>query len=64
MTDHDYAERFQVPLSVANAIRGDWKAWAEHHKVPNPVQPHSRVRQDWGSGRPTTRVRWQWMVER
>lgn len=62
-TDHEYAERWLGGLhflSVANAIRGDWKAWAEHHGRPCPVVAVSRERKDWGSGSPTTRVRWGW----
>ncbi len=65
-TDHEMASQFFMgaELSVINAIRGEWKSWAEHHGVPNPVQPHSRVRQDWGNGKPTTRVRWHWVEGR
>jgi hypothetical protein len=60
MTDHEAAAWLDKPLSVINATRGDWKAWAEHHGRPCPVVAVSRERKDWGSGAPTTRVRWGW----
>jgi hypothetical protein len=60
LTDHEAAEILGKPLSVVNAIRGDIKAWAEHHGRACPVVAVDRVRKEWGSGQPTTRVRWGW----
>ncbi len=60
LTDHEAAGTLHTPLSCVNATRGDWKTWAEHHGLPCPVVAVERVRQDWGSGHPTTRVRWGW----
>lgn len=60
MTDHEAAAWLGKPLSVICAIRGDWKAWAEHHGRPCPVVAVSRERKDWGSGAATSRVRWGW----
>jgi hypothetical protein len=63
-TDHEAASWLGKPLSVINAIRGDWKLYAEHHGLANPVQPFDRQRQDWGSGAPTSRTRWAWVGTR
>lgn len=59
-TDQDAALSLQKPLSVINAIRGDWKAYAAHAGIENPVQPAGRERKAWAGGRHTSRVRWTW----
>jgi len=60
-TDQDAALALTKPLSVINAIRGDWKSYAQHHGIDNPVQPVSRERKTWGTGRATSRVLWGWV---
>lgn len=61
-TDHDAAEALDCPLSVVNAIRGDWKLYAEHHGIPNPVVASGRVKQVWAKGKSTTRTTWRWQA--
>ena len=62
LTDHEAAERLRVPLSAVNAARGDWQCWAENHGIASPVVAVDRVRQTWGRGRCTSRVRWGWQA--
>lgn len=59
-TDQDAALSLGKPLSVINAIRGDWKSYAEHAGIDNPVQAAGRERKTWATGRHTSRVRWTW----